>query len=61
MIRFTSLAIGFAALCLSFGASAHVPNSASLTDDGIIHTNLADDGIIHTNLSLTDDGIIHTN
>ena len=65
MSRFTSLAIGFAALCLmaSYGASAHVPSPATLADQGIIHTNLqlTDQGIIHTNLRLTDQGIIHTN
>jgi hypothetical protein len=65
MSRFTSLAIGFAALCMaaSYGASAHVSSPATLTDQGVIHTNLqlTDQGVIHTNLQLTDQGVIHTN
>jgi UDP-3-O-[3-hydroxymyristoyl] glucosamine N-acyltransferase len=65
MSRFTSLAIGFAALCVtaSYGASAHVPSTATLTDEGTIHTNLqlTDEGTIHTNSQLTDEGTIHTN
>jgi len=68
MSRFTSLAIGVAALCLtaSYGASADqgtIHTNLHLTDQGTIHTNLqlTDQGTIHTNLQLTDQGTIHTN